>query len=343
MNESLEKTQQNRILDQEYEKNNWEWFKKAKKDKLGLYWEFKIPKNKKNTKETQNNSQEKPLEEDQKIKEKFQIPEKVKDLEDFPIIENLYNSWEIQEEQYLELVEILENTDKKDTKKEIVKFLNENLKNSQNFDKIKNYFNPKEKVDENNFDKSEFAKESKLSWVELDIATWELETMLANNFINIWGENKKASENINTSIDITLNKLIDKKSTDFKQNNSEIIWDIKKEKNPNSKYKLLKELYKQYLVDDAKFWWKKAKTEIAKKKKTIENKTKKIKEQLQEQVKNNKITQEQAKKKFEEIQTKLRKEWIDNLNLEKEIQKIEWAIKSWKLDQNSENIEKNKQ
>jgi len=279
----------------------------------------------------------------EKIIEEFQISEKINRLEDFPIIENLYKSWEINEETYLDLVEILENTDKKDAKKEIVNFLNENLKNSENFEKIKQFFSPKEKIDENNFDKSEFAKESKLWWIELDLVTWDLEIMLANNFVNISWENKEKSENINTSIDITLNKLINWKSTDFIENNWDLIWDIRKEENPNLKYWLIKKLYKEYLIDDAKFWWKKAKTEIAKKKETIENKTQKIKEQLQKQVETNEITQKQANQKFKKIQENLIQEWKNNSNLQKEIQKIEWAIESWELDKVSENVEEVKQ
>jgi len=41
--ESLEQAQKARQLDAEYENNTWEWFKKAKEDKLGFYWKFNIP------------------------------------------------------------------------------------------------------------------------------------------------------------------------------------------------------------------------------------------------------------------------------------------------------------
>jgi hypothetical protein len=86
--------------------------------------------------------------------------------------------------------------------------------------------------------------------------------MLAENYIDLPnnsetqqnGEtNKNNIKNLELSMNITLNKLIDKKSKEFLDNNKLLINEIRNENNINSKYTLLTELYKNYLIDDAKF------------------------------------------------------------------------------------------
>lgn len=266
-----------------------------------------------------------------RIKEiKESISKRVKSIPEFPIIENLYISKEISEESFLDIIEQIENASNKDEVLELITiFIKNNIKNKDSENKVIDYFNKKEKIDEKNFEKSDFFRESKKLNIKIDSWIWWLEIMLAENYINIWWEDIDKSSNLISSMEISLNKLIENKNKDFLDNNADLIEKIRKEINPESKYKLLKDLYKNYLVDDYKFWWTKIKKEIERKKIDIEEKSKRIKDKLNEQLKNNKISIEEADKKWEKAKEELKIEWIENNNLEKI---TEW----WDIFENSE-------
>ena len=107
--------------------------------------------------------------------------------------------------------------------------------------------------------------------------------MLAQNYISIPedGKENKAAD-MNMTLDITLNAIITKSSPNFKEDHGELITRIKTETDINSKYKLLKELHKEDLKDDAKHGGKKAKQEIERGKKALQEKAEKVNRELQE-------------------------------------------------------------
>ncbi len=285
--------------------------------------------------------------------EESKIPENIKSIAEFSIVELLSKKWYINEKQVKELVDILAKTQKQDTKDVIFKFVYDIVENDEVKKDIKNNIEGKKDVNEENFENSQFYKSANSEGIDIDInlQAWGLETMLAQNYIEIPEANNTQKDNsdiqnkkdaLNTSIEITLNKIIDKNSEIFRENNSELIAEIRAEKSLDIKYTKLKEIYKNDLIDDAKKWGSKAKKEIAQKRKNMEEKTNKLKESLKKDVLNEKITQEQADKKWKEFQTKLKIEWRENSDLEKEILAIEWVIDWWELDFWNEAIEKPK-
>lgn len=189
-----------------------------------------------------------------------------------PILENLKNIWEISNEQFQKINKDLWWKNSEEQQNIFRNFIDK-LPNSDNKTNILQNFNKnKENVTEENFDKTLFS--SDIKWkVELDKSIWWLETMLAENYIYIWNkeswQEKNKEDSINSVMEVTKNKLIKSKSTDFKNNNAELISEISTEKNLNVKYQKLKKLYKEWLKEDAKAWWKKWKEEMDRKKENL--------------------------------------------------------------------------
>ena len=147
-------------------------------------------------------------------------------------------------------------------------------------------------------------------------------------------------------MDVTLNKIINNKTNEFKQNNAELIWNIKQESNLNVKYHLLKKLYKNSLLEDAKYGWKKWAEELNHKKSALKERYKQILEEIAKTQKNS--NQEEKNQKMQELQKdreKVEKEAKEIWDFEKELGNVEAEVSwlSWwkndKLQQNN-SIEK---
>lgn len=208
-----------------------------------------------------------------------------KNSEFSPILENLKSVWEISEENFSKINEDLSWKSTQQQRDIFINFI-EKLPNSENKTNVlKNFDNNKEEITEKNFEKTDFSIDTK--WVfDLDKSIWGLECMLAENYIHIWKkenwQEKNKEENINTSMEVTKSKIIKSKSNDFKNNNAELIEEISKTTNLAEKYKLLKELYKESLKEDAKAWWKKWKEEMERKKEDLISKYKEVLEKIKE-------------------------------------------------------------
>lgn len=254
----------------------------------------------------------------------------------FSVLENLFNSNEISEEKFNSINEDLSWKTNQEKVNVFKKFV-ENLPNSDNKTNIlKNFDEKKEKVTEENFEKSDFFVDSK-SIIDFDKSVWGLEIMLAENYIYIWDKEKSQDKNkeqsLQSSLEITKNKIIKNHSPDFRKNNAELIWEISSEKNLDKKYKKLKELYKESLKEDAKKWWKKWKEEMERKK---ENLIWEYKENLE------KIKEAEKKWEIEELE-KLNKQKLEIEKQAKEIQNLieelekiakEVDLDIWKNDEN---------
>ncbi len=299
------------------------------KAREGLFWEFKNPENE--WLKTEN-------------KEEKEI-DLSSDSPYFPILEELYLSWEIKKEEFMEALSKLNSTNSVEENRadflDLVNFIsNWSLKAS-----ILESFTDEKEITEADFKQTEFFKEV-WSFINLDKWIWWLEITLAKNYVSFtdidWASNH--AKNLSVCIDTTLNSIISKNSINFRKENWELISDIRKETNLNTKYNLLKKLYKKDLIDDAKKWWKKYREEIRQKKESLKEELRKL---ARERIEAQKIQNEQEKtKKITEINLQIQQiitegRWVDTF--EKEIQNIVPEVDSlswWETDKVSEAQEK---
>ena len=255
----------------------------------------------------------------------------------FPLLERLNSIWEISKEELEESVNKINSMSKKESLNYFLSIA-DNIENNDVRENIVWSFENNNEVDESNFEETEFFKDSTELEIDMDSWIWWLEIMLAQNYISIpdkeWNTNKMTD--INQSMDITLNTIITNNSKDFEQNNWIIISQIKSETNINTKYELLKTLYKEDLKEDAKIGWKKWLEEIRRKKQSLKEKAKKISEELEQA---RKIQDEETKEqKLEELNIQKQEiiteaNWVDNF--EAEITSLAW----WEDDKSSESNE----
>lgn len=212
--------------------------------------------------------------------EKNQTPEKI-DLSNnqfVNILDNLRTNWDIDDTKFAEISKKIWETSPEDQKDLFLDFVSKNIYWDSR-ENILSKFKNNEKIDTENFDKTEFSKDIKWK-LEIDKGVWGLELMLAENYIYL--PNKESSDDmnkeksINTSMDVSLSKILNKNSADFKKTNALLINDIKSEKNLDVKYKLLKELHKKSLEEDAKLG------KISEKNKNFSESTEKQKNDLKE-------------------------------------------------------------
>lgn len=257
----------------------------------------------------------------------------------FSILDNLFKSWDISDTQMNSINKELSWKSNQDQKNIFKNFI-EKLDNSENkMNILKNFDENKENITEENFDKSEFSNDSK--WIiDLDKSVWGLEFMLAENYIYIWNkenwQDKNKEQGINSSIEITKNKIINGKSNDFRSNNSKLIWEISSEENLNIKYQKLKELYKEWLKEDAKVWWTKWKEEMERKKYDLIEKYKEVMEKIKKSEENwNKQEIERLNKEKIEIEQEAKQVQ----NLIEELDKItkETDLDIWKTSESQQN------
>lgn len=323
----------------------WDYESDSQLEESSLFWNTQEIENEKldNSQATENvwNTEEKP--ESKQTTDYSSI-----NWEFFPILENLKNDQSITNEQFEKINKDLASAS---WQEKTDKFLNsiEDIPNSESKENILKRFKKPEPVTEENFDKTAFSDD--LKWkIDLDKSVWWLETMLAENYIYLpnkesWQEQNR-EKSLNTSMDVTLNKIINNKTNEFKQNNAELIWNIKQESNLNVKYQLLKKLYKNSLLEDAKYGWKKWAEELNHKKSALKERYKQI---LEEIAKTQKISnQEEKNQKMQELQKdreKVEKEAKEIWDFEKELGNVEAEVSwlSWwkndKLQQNN-SIEK---
>ena len=323
----------------------WDYESDSQLEESSLFWNTQEIENEKldNSQATENvwNTEEKP--ESKQTTDYSSI-----NWEFFPILENLKNDQSITNEQFEKINKDLASAS---WQEKTDKFLNsiEDIPNSESKENILKRFKKPEPVTEENFDKTAFSDD--LKWkIDLDKSVWWLETMLAENYIYLpnkesWQEQNR-EKSLNTSMDVTLNKIINNKTNEFKQNNAELIWNIKQESNLNVKYQLLKKLYKNSLLEDAKYGWKKWAEELNHKKSALKERYKQILEEIAKIQKNS--NQEEKNQKMQELQKdreKVEKEAKEIWDFEKELGNVEAEVSwlSWwkndKLQQNN-SIEK---
>lgn len=319
----------------------WDYESDSQLEESSLFWNTQEIENEKldNSQATENvwNTEEKP--ESKQTTDYSSI-----NWEFFPILENLKNDQSITNEQFEKINKDLASAS---WQEKTDKFLNsiEDIPNSESKENILKRFKKPEPVTEENFDKTAFSDD--LKWkIDLDKSVWWLETMLAENYIYLpnkesWQEQNR-EKSLNTSMDVTLNKIINNKTNEFKQNNAELIWNIKQESNLNVKYQLLKKLYKNSLLEDAKYGWKKWAEELNHKKSALKERYKQILEEIAKTQKNS--NQEEKNQKMQELQKdreKIEKEAKEIWDFEKELGNVEAEVSwlSWwkndKLQQNN--------
>lgn len=120
----------------------------------------------------------------------------------------------------------------------------------------------KELVNEENFEKTEYYKDFSTSEsINMSDPT-DLNFMLAANYLKIpdnkWNELKN-EKNLELTINIVLNKIINKQSREFRNNNSDLIFEIRKSKDTDDKYLKLNKLFNLSKQKDARWLWKKSK------------------------------------------------------------------------------------
>lgn len=260
----------------------------------------------------------------------------------FPLLENLKNSWDISKESFDSVNKDLSSKSGQD-KIDFFKSFIQKLPNSENKENIlKKFDNKNETITEENFENTDFAKDV---WknLNLDKSIWWLELILAENYININDKNnskeKNTEKNIEMTLEISKNKIVKSKSVDFKNNNAELIWEISQEKDLNKKYWKLKQLYKEWLKEDAKSGWKKWKEEMERKKEDLIWQYKEVLEQIK---KLEKIWNKEELEKLNKEKQKIEQEAKEAQNLIKELEKIakETDLDIWKDLQENNNTKK---
>lgn len=248
----------------------------------------------------------------------------------FPTLKNLFSSWHIDEATFTETTKKLDGSKNDEWLDVLMKVVN-GLSDSKVRESIVKSFEKKEKTTEENFDKTEFFKDSTDLNIDLDKWVWWLELMLADNYVSVnnsdWTEDKQ--RDLSTSMDTTMNTILKSGSEDFKKQNWPLISEIKWEKNLNKKYYLLKNLYKEDLKNDAILWWKKSKEEINKKKNSLMEQAKDITKQIKDAEKiKDELARKEAMDRIEAEKTKIIEEWKDIDWFEAEVE----SLSGWKKD-----------
>lgn len=258
------------------------------------------------------------------------------DSQYFPNLKTLYESWHIDKDTFIKTAEALDEAKLDEELDVFLKVVNK-LSDSSVRDSLVKWLENKEEINENNFEKTEFFKDSKELDIDLDAWIGWLELMLARNYIsinNVDGTQDKTRD-LSKSMDTSLNEILKNSSNDFKKQNWPLITEIKSEKSLNRKYSLLKDLYKEDLKRDAILWGKKSNEEHAMKQKSLDSKKTNLSLKYQEllaQIEKNKWNSK-VLKKLEPKKSKIEEE---ARKLDAEVLILSW----WKNDKNPEKIEK---
>lgn len=267
---------------------------------------------------------------DKPIDNKNNVEKLDSDSQYFPTLKNLYKSWHIDEKSFAETTKKLDSSKGDEWLDVLMKIVN-GISDSKVRENIVKTFDKKEKTTEENFEKTEFFKDSSDLNIDLDKWVGWLELMLADNYVSVnnsdWTEDK--SRDLSSSMETTMNSILKNGSADFKKQNWPLISEIKTEKSLNRKYSLLKDLYKEDLKRDAILGWKKSKEEVNKKKNNLVEKAKDIVKQIKEAWN---IVDETKRKetidKLEAEKAKIIEEWKQIDWFEAEVESLAW----WEAD-----------
>jgi len=280
------------------------------------YWEFEVKENKMDT---------------------------VVDSQYYPLLKRLFDTWNIDEQTFNDSSLALSRMNTDDAALEMLDIAKD-IGNSEISKDIVSRFEWKEKTTPDNFEKSDFSQDSSQFWLNLDKAASWLELMLADSYFKIWSKEWKWDwkKDLSTSMDSVVNTMVKNNDNDFKRLNSEIIWNIRLETNLNSKYKLLKELYKEDVLRDAIVWggWKLKEYQRIKKV-WLQKEARKFALEMQEaeQITNNEEREVRIAELKKEKQSII-SEWndVDYILAEADVWSLSWG----KLDMWSESIENEK-
>ena len=262
----------------------------------------------------------------------------------FPILKNLNDNWDISKENFDKVNQDLASLSWQEKTDKFVNSIDKIVQNKEVKNGILEKFKNSEPVNSENFDKTPFSAAA--NWkLDIDKSVWWLETMLAENYIYLpnkenWQE-KNTEKSLEMTLEVATNKIVKNKTEEFKNNNSELISDIKKENNLDAKYKLLKKLYEASLLEDAKYWWKKWVEEMNQKKDSLKQRYQEMLLEKQKADKNpNEVEKQKKLQELQKIEQEIIQEAKNVENFEKELEKIEANISSlswWKTDYSPEN------
>ncbi len=318
--------------------NNFTEYDKKRKEIVDKIWQqisWKQEKQEHNEQKTEKSQKE--TKENEK-KDEVSLSE---DSIYFPILKSLRENFSIDKKELESITKKLVESKEEDDRKDVfLKFVNWFSDNELKKDILASFDN-KEEITEKNFKKTDFFRDSSKIGLNLDNWISWLEISLAKNYIIMPDKDWKVDEQQDLSVcmDITLNSIISKNSPDFRQQNWELIDDIRAEKNLKSKYNLLKNLYKNDLLTDAKLWWKKWKQEISRQKEVLKEIAEDLAYRLEEAKRANNTEEINAiKKQINDVVA----EWISIDIFEKELGSVEANIGSlwwWEKDKSPENKE----
>lgn len=218
------------------------------------------------------------------IKEGEEVPkESIEDSPYSPVIDGLLKEWHIDKEQYDKTIEEMKGLPLEESEVILEKLINwlPNL-DSKEKNKLINWFKETKEVTKENFEESEFYKDFTSTESLNESDPNDLDLMLAENYIKIpdneWNEVKK-EDNLEITMNVVLNKIINKHSKDFKSNNSVLINEIRNCENYVDKYVKLKSLLKESKLIDWRWGAKQAK-EFSKKAKWVETQKQTLEERF---------------------------------------------------------------
>lgn len=197
-----------------------------------------------------------------------------------PILQDLFSSRHIDQEILTQGLEELNNQDNEEGKELLLRIVSE-IWNSKLQSSIEKSFT-QEKVTDENFETTAFCLDANNHNLNLPLVTGPLDIMLAQNYIDIPrnASDSDGTNNLLLSIDVTANVLIQKAGTAFEKQHGVLIADIQKETNVTDKYRLIKNLYEQSLLNDAKLWGTSVKQEMKDLKERTKEAAKKIQREL---------------------------------------------------------------
>ncbi len=256
----------------------------------------------------------------------------LKDSPNYPLLKGLRDSGQLDSKIFSQTLGKLSNAKQSDEKIIITQAI-EKVASKDIQAETLSFINGNKKISQNSFSHSKLSQNSQWLWISFD-KVWELEVMMANNYLNIpniHNQNNK-KDDFERSIDITLNDIIKWNDKNFKKEHNNIITEIRWSHNLEYKYSQLQKLYKKDLLNDAKYFrrWDKQLL-LSKKKEVIKDFNDRKKELLVQWNKN--ISKDKKllalKKQHKEIIQDLESLWGEII--------VWWKLdtqKKWKIEAN---------
>ncbi|RKW21067.1 hypothetical protein D8B46_08310 [Candidatus Gracilibacteria bacterium] len=250
----------------------------------------------------------------------------------FPILKNLNDNGDISKENFDKVNQDLASLSGQEKTDKFVNSIDKIVQNKEVKNGILEKFKNSEPVNSENFDKTPFSAAAN-GKLDIDKSVGGLETMLAENYIYLPnkenGQEKNTEKSLEMTLEVATNKIVKNKTEEFKNNNSELISDIKKENNLDAKYKLLKKLYEASLLEDAKYGGKKGAEEMNQKKDSLKQRYQEMLLEKQKADKNpNEVEKQKKLQELQKIEQEIIQEAKNVENFEKELEKIEANVSS---------------